>query len=69
MHGQQQLKLAPEAMHVQCTFRPDGWQLTLIMRRQGQSWGDAYSATYDHLTTAELGDTLCAEVCQLLGLA
>lgn len=56
-------RLAPEAMHLQATFvAGQGWHLSIAMRRGDESWTDAYKATYSHLSTPELADTICSEV-------
>jgi hypothetical protein len=54
-------------MHLQCTYVvPEGWHLTIVMRRDGEPWSDAYRADYSHLASGELLDVLCEELAQLL---
>lgn len=60
-------RLAPEVVSFHAAFvGGEGWQVTIRMRRQGEHWDDAYEAHYSHLTTEELADVVCAEVCAQL---
>jgi hypothetical protein len=55
-------RLAPAALHLQATFVPgEGWSLRVGMRRQDESWAEAYQAHYDHLSSEELADVICSE--------
>jgi hypothetical protein len=62
-------RLAVEAIAVSAHFEPgSGWRLVVSARRQGESWDEARSATYDALSTPELFDVLCADLAGDLGL-
>jgi len=62
--------LAPENLILQAAHRGhDGWSLRVCMRRQGQSWDDAVTTDYSHLSTSELLDVLCAESASQLGIS
>lgn len=62
--------LAPEVVHFGATYvAGQGWHLTVVMRRQDEHWESAYRATYSHLATAELAQTIDGELYNLLGLA
>lgn len=56
MDGQGRLYVSPpEALHFSAHWvYPDGWKLTVSMRRVEQSWQGAYHAQYDHLSTDEM---------------
>lgn len=70
MSQQRLFVLAPEAIALTAVHDgAGGWRLTVSMRRQDELWADAYRASYSFLSTEELGDVVCAEVCRLLDLA
>lgn len=61
MDQQRLFRLAPEAFHLQATYvAGEGWRCTAGLRRQGESWDDSPRVVYDHLTTPELLDVICA---------
>lgn len=54
-------RLAPEAMHLQATYvHGEGWRVAAGLRRQDESWDEVERVVYDHLTTPELVDVICA---------
>lgn len=62
--------LAAEAITITAVHEgPQGWRCMVAMRRQGESWDEAYRASYSGLTTVELEEVLCNELAYRLGLA
>lgn len=62
-------RLAPEVVSCHATFvGGEGWRLRIVVRRQDESFGDAYVCDYSHLSTAELLDVISAEAGTQLGL-
>lgn len=61
--------LAPEVLtfNARWVWR-EGWHVTVTMRRQGETWDEASTTTYDRLGPGELLDTVCAELGRSLGL-
>lgn len=68
--GQERMfRLAVDAVSVSARYSGGhGWELVIQARRGEDRWEDAEKRTYDHLSTPELGDVLCSELCRILGL-
>lgn len=67
MHQLRMFRLAPEALTINAHHvGGEGWSLKVQMRRGDETWQDAYTEQYTHLTTAELVDVLDAVVTQTL---
>lgn len=70
MLQQRLYRAAPVVMHLNATWvESEGWNLSVIMRRQDECWDEAYRSNYTHLTTSELGDVIMSESAERLGLA
>jgi len=64
MQQQRLFRLAPESLYVSAVFEPSsGWRLKVAVRRQDESWSEAGQSVYSHMTTLELTDVICSEVC------
>lgn len=51
----------PEGVTVSAHYViPDGWKLSITVRRQFQDWRQASAGHYERLTTQELVDVLCS---------
>lgn len=68
MQEERLFALATEAIALTAIFVVgDGWRVTVTSRAQGEPYSDELTARYSHLTTAELADVTCEEVCRRLG--
>lgn len=70
MFQERLFRLAPCGVALTATFvGGEGWRLMLAVRRQDEAWPPSAREHYDHLSTVELYDVICAEVARLLDLA
>lgn len=61
--------LAPEVFTLNARYEwREGWRVTVTTRRQGETWAEASSDSYDSLGPGELLDTICATLARNLGL-
>lgn len=64
---QRLFRLAHEAVSITAAYvGGQGWSVTVRLRRGDESWSDAYSAQYSHLSTSEMVDVIECELLQLL---
>ena len=62
-------RLALEALSVRASYRPGkGWELVVNSRRGDETWEEAPSRTYTHLSTPELFDVIVADLERALNL-
>jgi len=68
--GQERMfRLAVDALSVSARYHGGhGWEVVIQVRRGEEKWEDAEKRAYDHLSTPELADVLCSDVCRALGL-
>lgn len=61
--------LAHEAITVGAHFvRGEGWHVTIVARRGGESWSESPAEAYGHLSTSELVDVIERVLSRTLGL-
>jgi len=64
MQEQRLFRLAPEAVIISAYYEPaEGWRLRAVVRRQDESWSEAGESLYWRMTSQELVDVICEEVC------
>lgn len=62
-------RLALDALSVSARYvGGKGWEVVIQARRGAERWEEAEKRSYDHLTTPELMDVLCADLERALGL-
>lgn len=68
--GQERLfRCAVDALSMSARYHGGhGWELVIQVRRGEERWEAAEKQTYDHLTTPELADVICAALERSLGL-